>query len=364
MDKEYMKLALELAERGKGRVNPNPLVGAIIVKDNKIIGEGYHKCYGKAHAEVNAFENAIENVEGATMYVTLEPCSHYGKTPPCVERIIKEKISKVVIGSLDPNPLVAGRGVKRLREHGIDVEIGVLEEECKKVNEVFMKYIVSKMPFVVMKWAMSLDGKIATVSGDSKWISGEKSRENVHNLRNELSAIMVGVETVIKDNPMLTCRIENGRNPIRIIVDSKLRIPMDSNIVNSSSNIRTIVATTEEACKAKEEALKSKDIVIIHTQSHEERVDLEELMKILGELGIDSILLEGGGTLNFSALKQGIVDKIQVYIAPKIIGGEKARTPVSGNGFELIRECVKVENLIYKKIDEDVYLEGYIGGRK
>lgn len=364
MDKEYMKLALELAERGKGKVNPNPLVGSIIVKDNKIIGEGYHKCYGKAHAEVNAFENAIENVEGATMYVTLEPCSHYGKTPPCVERIIKEKISKVVIGSLDPNPLVAGRGVKRLREHGIEVEVGVLEEDCKKVNEVFMKYIVSKMPFVVMKWAMSLDGKIATASGDSRWISGEKSRENVHNLRNELSAIMIGVETVIKDDPMLACRTENGKNPIRIIVDSKLRIPMDSKIVNSSSEIRTIVATTEEACRHKEEILKSKDIVVIRIEKNNERVDLKELMKILGELGIDSILLEGGGTLNFSALKQGIVDKIQVYIAPKIIGGKEAKTPVEGDGFELIKQCVKIENLIYKKIDEDVYLEGYIGGGK
>lgn len=222
LNQEYMRLAIEIAKKGAGKVNPNPMVGAVIVKDERVIGQGYHKYYGGNHAEVNAFENLSDNPEGATIYVTLEPCSHYGKTPPCVDKIIANKISKVVVGTLDPNPLVEGRGIKALKEAGIEVITGVLEEECKKLNEVFMKYILCKRPFVVLKTAMTLDGKIATESGESKWITSDKSRQEVHKLRNKLSAIMVGVNTVIKDNPELTCRLEGGKNPVRIIVDSKI----------------------------------------------------------------------------------------------------------------------------------------------
>lgn len=361
MDKKYMELAIELAKRGKGKVNPNPLVGAVVVKNDIIIGQGYHEEFGKAHAEVNAFNSLKESAEGATIYVTLEPCSHYGKTPPCVDRIIENKISKVVIGTLDPNPLVAGRGVKKLKDFGIEVVVGVLEEECKRVAEVFMKYIITKEPFVVLKTAMTLDGKIATESGESKWITCEESRKEVHKLRNELSAIMVGVNTVIKDNPELTCRIEGGRNPIRVIVDSKLRIPIKSKVINDKL-ARTIIATTEYASKEKINELNSLGVEVLVAKAKEGRVDLQDLMIKLGESNIDGILLEGGGNLSFSALEEGIVDKLQVYIAPKIIGGEKSKTPVGGRGVEKLSEAIFLKNMTTSYVGEDILIQGYLKG--
>lgn len=359
-----MKLAIELAKKGKGKVNPNPMVGAVIVNGGKIIGQGYHEEYGKAHAEVNAFKSVSEDPEGATIYVTLEPCSHYGKTPPCVEKIIENRIAKVVVGTLDPNPLVAGRGIEILRASGIEVIIGVLEEECKKINEVFMKYIVKKKPFVVLKSAMSLDGKIATASGESRWITGEEARYEVHKLRNELSAIMVGVDTVIKDNPELTCRLEEGRNPIRIVVDSKLRIPMESKVIVDTDKAKTIIATTDMAAKDKIAILENQGVVVLIVKSKDGRVDLQELMIKLGELNIDGILLEGGASLSFSALESRIVDKIQVYISPKLIGGEKSKTPVGGMGIELLKDAFKVENMTVRLIGEDILLEGYMKEEK
>lgn len=360
MHENYMKLALELAEKGRGKVSPNPMVGAVIVKENRVIGKGYHECYGEAHAEVKAFENATVDVEGATLYVTLEPCSHYGKTPPCVNKIIDKKIKEVVIGSLDPNPLVSGRGVQKLIDAGIEVTIGVLEKECRELNEVFMKYIVEKKPFVIMKIAMSLDGKIATKTGESKWITGSGSRNNVHRLRNEVAGIMVGVNTVITDNPELTCRIENGNNPIRIIVDSKLRIPIDSNVLESQNLAKTIVATTDKADMAKKIEIEKKGVKVLIIKSIEGKVDLQELMSRLTEENIDSILLEGGATLNFSALEQQIVDKVQIYIAPKIIGGDKSKTPVGGNGIEDLTKTFQLHRISHKTIGEDILIEGYI----
>nr|WP_199765963.1 bifunctional diaminohydroxyphosphoribosylaminopyrimidine deaminase/5-amino-6-(5-phosphoribosylamino)uracil reductase RibD [Paeniclostridium sordellii] len=364
VDKHYMKIALDLAKLGKGKVNPNPLVGAVIVKDKKIIAKGYHEKYGEDHAEVNAFKNAKENVAGATMYVTLEPCSHYGKTPPCVDKIIDNKISRVVIGMMDPNKLVLGQGIKKLQDAGIEVEVGVLEEECKKLNEVFIKYIKNEKPFVVLKAAMSLDGKISTASGESKWITGNKSRSEVHKLRNDLSAIMVGVDTVIIDNPYLTCRIVDGRNPIRIIIDSKLRIPKDSNVLENTNDIKTIIATTEKAPKEKIDYLENLGVWVIKTKSTDEKVNLKELMIKLGELKIDSILLEGGSTLNYSALEVGIVDKVLVYIAPKIIGGVNSKTPVGGNGIEQLKDAFKIKDLNISMVSEDVLIQGYIGGEE
>lgn len=364
MDKYYMDIALSLGKKGEGRVNPNPIVGALIVKDEKIIAKGYHEKYGEAHAEVNAFKNAKENVFGATMYVTLEPCSHYGKTPPCVDNIIDNKISRVVIGMVDPNPLVSGKGIKRLRDAGIDVTVGVLEEECKKVNEVFIKYIKNKKPFVVLKSAMSLDGKIATAFGESKWITGNEARSEVHKLRNDLSAIMVGVDTVIMDNPQLTCRMLEGRNPIRIIVDSTLRIPKDSKVLENTNEIKTIIATTEKAPKEKVDYLENLGVMIIKTKSKDGKVNLKELMIKLGELKVDSILLEGGATLNHSALEVGIVDKVLIYIAPKIIGGAKSKTPVGGNGIEKLKSAFKVKDLTVSMVGEDILLQGYIGGEE
>ncbi len=362
MDNFYMELALKEAEKGKGKVNPNPLVGAVIVKNNEIIGIGHHEVYGGPHAEINAFNNATSSVEGATMYVTLEPCSHYGKTPPCADKIIEKKLSRVVIGTKDPNELVAGKGVKKLLDAGIEVTIGVLEEECKKINEVFIRYITTKRPFVVLKVGMSLDGKICTSSGESKWITSEKSRENVHLLRNELKGIMVGVNTVIKDNPKLTCRIENARNPVRIIVDSTLRIPLDSYVVESAREIKTIIGTTEKADINALKFLEAKGVTIIKTESINGKVNLDELLMKLGELSIDSILLEGGAKLNYSALESGIVQKVLFYISPKIIGGDTSKTPVGGSGIDKLKDAFKIKKLSFKAIDEDILIEGYLGG--
>lgn len=369
LDKFYMNIALQLAKKGKGKVNPNPLVGAIIVRDGVILGRGYHKEYGKAHAEVNAFLDAKEDITGATMYVTLEPCSHYGKTPPCVERIIENKISRVVIGMIDPNPLVAGKGIEKLKKSGITVTVGVLEEECRKLNEVFIKYITKNEPFVVLKTAMSLDGKIATSRGESKWITGEKARNEVHNLRNELEAIMVGVDTVIIDNPELTCRLENSRNPIRIIVDSTLKIPLNSKVLKNQDEAKTIVATKKEAIEEKVKKLEALGVTVLKISDDKEyennnirnkKVNLNNLMKELGKLNIDGVLLEGGATLNYSALQEGIVDKIQVYIAPKIIGGLNSKGPVGGTGIEFLKDAFKINDLTSKFIGEDILIEGYI----
>lgn len=359
-DTHFMQMALELAEKGRGAVAPNPMVGAVIVKDGRIIGSGYHEKIGEGHAEVNAFRSANEDVAGATIYVTLEPCSHYGKTPPCSDKIIEKKIGRVVIAALDPNPLVSGRGVKKLQAAGIEVVTGVLAEESSRLNEIFMKYIVKKEPFVVMKAAMSLDGKIATRTGESQWITGPAARERVHQLRSALSGIMVGVQTVIMDNPQLTSRIPGGKNPVRIIVDSTLRIPMEAKVLQNQDTSTTIIATTDRADRNKAALLEEAGIEILTVPVKDGRTDLKALMGALGERGIDSILLEGGATLNFSALQAGIVDKLQVYIAPKLIGGETAKTPVGGEGIEKLSQAFSVIELKASTVGEDILLEGYI----
>lgn len=360
MDEIYMQMALELAKKGKGYVAPNPLVGAVIVKNGKVIGQGYHEAFGGPHAEVNAISSATEDVAGATIYVTLEPCSHVGKTPPCSELLIEKQIKKVVVSMVDPNPLVAGKGLERLKKAGIEVVTGVLEKKSRTLNEVFLSYILSNRPFVVMKTAMSLDGKIATVTGESKWISGEKSREQVHKLRHELTGIMVGVETVIEDDPQLTSRLPGSKNPIRIVVDSRLKIPLSSKVLQHQDEAKTIVATTEEADVEKMEALKKADVEVLVTEDLSGRVHLGELMAVLGATGIDSILLEGGATINFSALEAGIVDKIQAYIAPIVIGGKMAKTPVEGNGIEKLSQAFHIEHLSVERVGEDMFIEGYV----
>ncbi|MDO4534580.1 MAG: bifunctional diaminohydroxyphosphoribosylaminopyrimidine deaminase/5-amino-6-(5-phosphoribosylamino)uracil reductase RibD [Clostridium perfringens] len=360
MDEFYMNLALENAKKGRGKVNPNPMVGAVIVKNEKIIGIGYHEFFGGTHAEVNAFKNATEDVVGGTIYVTLEPCSHYGKTPPCADKIIEKKIRRVVVGSLDPNPIVAGRGIKKLRDAGIEVTIGVLGKECIKLNEVFMKYIKTKKPFVVLKCAMSLDGKICTRDGESKWITGEKAREHVHKTRGVLSGIMVGVETVIEDNPRLTSRVDIGKNPIRIVVDSTLRIPLSSNVLTDKFRDKTIIATTDYADKKKIREIENLGVKVLVVESKEKRVNLNDLMYRLGEMNIDSIFLEGGGTLNFSALREGIIDKVQIYIAPKIIGGTLAKTPVEGEGIDKLKDAFNINDLKVNFFGNDIFIEGYL----
>jgi diaminohydroxyphosphoribosylaminopyrimidine deaminase/5-amino-6-(5-phosphoribosylamino)uracil reductase len=358
-----MERALELALLGKGSVNPNPMVGAIIVKNNKIIGEGYHKIFGGPHAEIEAFTNAMEEVKEATMYVTLEPCAHFGKTGPCANAIVGKGIKEVVIAMKDPNPLVSGKGIKILEENGVKVTVGIMEEKSKKINEVFLHYIMNKTPFCVMKTAMTLDGKISTYSGKSKWITNKESREVVHMLRNSLSSIMVGIGTILEDNPSLTSRIEGIENidPVRIIVDSKCRIPIDSKVLNIESNSKTIIATTKYASNDRLEAVKNKgaEILIVPTDKNN-HVDLKELMKILGEMKIDSILLEGGGTLNWSALNSGVVNKIISFIAPKIIGGKDAKTPVEGEGIECLEESIFIKNMSVTALNQDLMIEGYL----
>jgi len=362
MDIKYMKRALELAKKGIGYTNPNPLVGAVIVKDGRIIGEGYHALYGSSHAEVNAFKNAKEDVKGATLYVTLEPCSHYGNTPPCANTIVEKGIKKVIIGLKDPNPLVAGRGIKILQDNGIEVITGVLEEEGRKLNEIFLKYITTKLPFCIMKTAMTLDGKIAAYTGDSKWVTGELSRQYVHKLRHRAAGIMVGIGTVLADDPMLNTRLmnEEGCDPIRIIVDSSARIPLEAKALNLNSKAKTIIAATEKADKVKLKALEEKGAEIILTPLKNNRVDLGFLMKSLGERKIDSVLLEGGSRINFAALEAGIVDKVNVFIAPKILGGEGAKTPVGGIGKEFMKDAIELKDIDIQKFGEDIMIEGYI----
>ncbi len=362
MNTVYMKKALELAKKGVGYTNPNPMVGAVIVKNNKIIGQGYHKEYGGPHAEVNAFNNCISDPSNATMYVTLEPCSHYGKTPPCANSIVEKGIKKVVIAMEDPNPTVAGRGIQILRENNIEVVVGIMEKESKDLNEIFIKYISTKLPFCIMKTAMTLDGKIATYTGDSMWVTGEESRKNVHLLRHKAAGIMVGVGTVLVDDPMLTTRLEGmaGKNPIRVIVDTHGRIPLDSKVLKCDKDHKTIIATTELASESKVRAIKETDAQVLIIPIKDSRVDLSYLMKVLGDLKIDSILLEGGSTLNYSALKEGIIDKVITYIAPKLIGGAKAKTPIGGEGLPFMKDSILLRDMHIRNLQEDLMIEAYI----
>lgn len=352
-DREYMSRAIELAELGRGWVNPNPAVGAVIVKEGRVIGEGWHERYKGLHAERNAFASLTESAEGADLYVTLEPCCHYGKTPPCTEAIIAHKIRRVVIGSDDPNPKVAGKGVIQLREAGILVETGVMKAECDRLNPIFFHYITTNMPYVVMKYAMTADGKIATKTGASKWITGEKARARVQEMRHCYMGIIAGIGTVLADDPMLNVRLEGKKSPIRIICDSRLRIPLDSKICRSAGQYRTMIACgkiedgdlgiekkkeQDADCKEmvrKAEKLRAMGIEVVSLPDVQGRVDLLLLMNYLGSQKIDSVFLEGGGELNDSFLRAGLVQELKVFIAPKIFGGKEAKTPVSGVGVEL-----------------------------
>lgn len=358
-DIQYMQRALELAKKGVGHVNPNPLVGALIVKADKIIGEGYHQKFGEPHAEINAFASLQESATDATMYVTLEPCSHYGKTPPCVNAIIKNKLKRVVIASLDPNPLVAGRSITKLQTAGIQVETGILKAECDELNALFFHYITQKTPYVIMKYAMTTDGKVATHTGESRWITGATARQKVHEDRNRYSAIMVGVGTIIADDPMLNCRIENSRDPIRIICDTTLRTPTTSRIIETAKQIPTILLTAQTA-KTKHQPYIDKGCQIIPIPLNNNKLDLQSAMQILAEQGIDSILLEGGATLNASALEAGIIQKVQTYIAPKLFGGATAPTPIAGLGVDHPDQAFILKNKKITTLGEDILIESEV----
>lgn len=354
----FMRRALELAKQGMGHTSPNPMVGCVIVKDGKIVAEGYHEKCGEYHAERNALLSCKEDVSGCEAYVTLEPCCHHGKTPPCTDIIIERGIKKVYIGSMDSNPLVGGKGVKILQDAGIEVECGILKEECEKLNEVFFHYIEKKTPYVVMKYAMTLDGKIAAYTGDSKWVTGEEARNHVQYLRKKYSGILVGIGTVKEDNPMLNCRIEKGVNPVRIICDSNLSISMDCNIVTTAKEIKTMIAYAQ-ADEEKKKALEQAGVILIQAEKNG-KVDIKLLLKELGAMGIDSILVEGGGGIHGSFLESGLVNKVYAYIAPKLIGGAASKTPIAGKGLEKMRDAWKLKNMEIKKIGEDLLITGYM----
>jgi len=358
-----MKTAIALAGKGAGKVSPNPMVGCVIVKDGAIAGKGYHKYFGGPHAEINALKHAGKNALHADMYINLEPCSHHGKTPPCVHAVIESGIRRVFIGMVDPNPLVSGTGVKKLRNSGISVEIGILEKESKKLNESFIKFISKKIPFVILKTAATLDGKTATSTGDSKWITSEESRKQVHKIRAEVDAVMVGIGTVMADDPLLTVRLfkRGKRDPFRIVVDSNLRIPLDRQVLQPEHADRTIIATSpEQLSSAKARAVRDLGAELIGVPLNKGHVDLKKLIKLLGERNIASLMIEGGATLNAAALNSGIVDKIMFFYAPGIAGGDDSLGMVAGQGPKKIADATKVTNLTIRRIKNDFMVEGYL----
>lgn len=358
-DREYMELALNLAKTAKGKTNPNPLVGAVLVKDGVIVGTGLHRKAGEPHAEVHAFNMAGDYAKGATLYVTLEPCSHYGKTPPCVDLVKNSGVERVVVATLDPNPKVSGRGVQILRDAGIEVEVGLLEKEARKLNERFFHNMLTNRPFVTLKYAMTLDGKIATYTGHSKWISGENSRLQVHQLRDEMDAILVGIGTVLKDNPFLTTRLPDrqGKNPVRVILDSRLQIPLDTNVLNDEA--KTIIVTTTEADPKKIVELEKNNVTLIYCSKNEQGICLEEMLDQLYKFGITDILVEGGGEVNASFIRAGLVNKFIIYIAPKLLGGRRSISPVAGEDLETMDLAAKVEFDSFERIGEDLCIIAY-----
>lgn len=366
-EEQFMKRAIELAKQGAGWTAPNPLVGAVVVKNGRVIGEGYHRKYGELHAERNALAACTEDPAGATLYVTLEPCCHYGKTPPCTEIIIEKKIAKVVIGSRDPNPKVAGKGARILREHGIEVVEDYMREACDALNPVFFHYITTKTPYVVLKFAMTLDGKIATRTGASKWITGEAARNHVHQLRGRYAGILAGIGTVLADDPMLNCRIDGAHQPLRIILDSHLRIPMGSRLVRSAKEYPLLIVCNESTRDREEgtnriQKLEEAGAKVWTLPEKNGHPDLNVLMQRLGEEKIDSVLIEGGGTVNEAALKAHIVHHVYAYIAPKIFGGEDAKTPVEGSGIRLPQECAKLRLAKITVLLNDMLLEYDVEG--
>lgn len=357
---KYMKLALELAANAKGRTSPNPLVGAVIVKDNRVVGCGWHRKAGTPHAEVHALHQAGQLAHGADVYVTLEPCSHYGKTPPCAKALVEAGVKNVYAAMLDPNPKVAGRGFKILQTAGIHVEHGFLEDEARALNEVFLKWIMHKQPFVVLKAAMTLDGKIATAVGQSKWITNETSREYGYKLRDIYDGIMVGINTVIADNPSLTARVEGGKNPVRIVVDSSLKIPLTANLL-TDKQAPVIIATTKRASSEKIIQLENLGVeVLIVDTDKDNRVDIEKLIEILGQKNICSILVEGGAEIHGSLVAHKLIDKVYFFIAPKLVGGKNAKTPVAGVGISDLNDAIELQTMTTENLAGDILITGTV----
>ncbi|MBQ8921312.1 MAG: bifunctional diaminohydroxyphosphoribosylaminopyrimidine deaminase/5-amino-6-(5-phosphoribosylamino)uracil reductase RibD [Oscillospiraceae bacterium] len=360
-DREWMLRACALAEKGSGFVNPNPQVGCVIVRDGAVIGEGYHERYGALHAERNALKHCTEDPRGATMYVTLEPCCHYGKNPPCTEAVIAAGIRRVVVGSDDPNPLVAGKGLRQLREAGIAVETGVCKAECDRLNRIFFHYITTRTPYCILKTAMTADGKTATRTGSSKWITGEAARNHVHETRKRVAAILCGIGTVLADDPMLNCRLPEPHNPVRVVCDSRLRIPMTSRLVQTAGEIPTVVA----ACAAdaeKQAMLEQAGVQVLLLPEEDGHVSLRALMRELGSMQLDSVLIEGGAELHEAALRAGIVQQVQVYLAPKIFGGKDAKPAVGGLGAETAADAYQLSAPEITRFGDDVLLDFMVKG--
>lgn len=355
-DEKYMRQAIALALKGTGRVNPNPLVGAVVVKDGRVIGEGYHQQYGCPHAERNALAACTESPAGATIYVTLEPCCHHGKNPPCTQALIQAGVSRVVVGSADPNPLVAGKGIAQLKAAGIQVEEGCLQAECDAINFIFFHYITTKQPYLALKYAMTADGKIACHTGASRWITGEAARHHVHQLRNKYAAIMVGTGTLLADDPELTCRIENGNNPVRIVCDTQLRTPLSAKLVTTATEVPTIIATCCQD-EIRHKPYQEAGCQVWVLPSKNKGVDLHALLQRLGQEKIDSVLVEGGGQLNWSLLQAGLVQRVYTYIAPKIFGGDAAKSPVGGIGVDTPQQAFQMKVVSTQQLGDDFLLE-------
>ncbi|QQS35093.1 MAG: bifunctional diaminohydroxyphosphoribosylaminopyrimidine deaminase/5-amino-6-(5-phosphoribosylamino)uracil reductase RibD [Ignavibacteriales bacterium] len=357
-DESYIQLAIEIAKRGIGYVSPNPLVGCIIVKDDRIVGAGYHEKFGENHAEINAISSSRENLEGTTLFVNLEPCSHTGKTPPCVDKIIEHKIKRVVIGTLDMNPLVSGKGIRKLKSAGVEVKVGVLEKECIQLNRFFFKHITKKIPYVTIKAAQTVDGKIADIKGNSKWISSIESRRYVHNLRSQYDAILIGAGTANKDNPLLTVRLTEGRNPRRIVVDTNLVLKTTHKLLTNNHDSNLIIITSKNSIdkKRKVKKLISQGAHIIYSKSAGNGyLDLKYMLKELGKLNLNSILVEGGSKLFTSFFQQNLYDNFLIFLSPKLIG---SGVPLTGDlGVKNIKDIHKLKLVNSEKIGEDVLIE-------
>jgi diaminohydroxyphosphoribosylaminopyrimidine deaminase/5-amino-6-(5-phosphoribosylamino)uracil reductase len=357
----FMNLAIKLALKAKGKTNPNPLVGALVVKNGRIIGKGFHKKAGLAHAETIALDKAGDKAKGSTLYVTLEPCTHFGRTPPCVNRIIRSGIKKVIVGMPDPNPLNNDKGIQILRDHKIKVEVGFLEKKLKKINEVFIKYITERIPFVTIKAAQSLDGKIATKTGDSKWITSDKSRSLSHRIRKNYDAIMVGINTILRDNPKLDAWFSE-KQPIKIIVDSQLSTPQDANIFSGNNQVIIVTLPQRPGQETENRKILAKKARIIEVKEKEGQINLKDMMKKLAQLQITDILVEGGGTLIGGLFDEGLVDKVLFFISPKIIGGKDAISSVMGKGIDRIDRAVRLTEVKLRRVGEDMLLEGFVTG--
>ena len=358
-DEDYMRMALRLARKGLGKTSPNPMVGAVIVKDDRIIGRGYHRHFGGKHAEINAIQSATENIGGATLYVTLEPCSHHGKTPPCVEAVIRHHLERVVIGALDPNPQVNGRSVEILRRQGIETRVGVLEEESRSLNEAHFKHMTTGLPLVTLKFAQTLDGRIATAAGSSQWISSAESRRLAHKLRSLHDAVMAGIGTVLADNPQLTTRLIKGRNPARVILDSRLRIPLEAKVLTNQDEAAAIIATTARADQAKFSRLREMGTeVLIIPEDDKGDIDLRHLLSILGQRGISSVLAEGGAEVITSLLRLNLADKLVVIVAPKIMG--KGIEAVGELNIADVSQSLKLSFVKTYRMGEDLVIEARV----